>query len=586
MKKSFKVFLLTTLCIGLLTPTSLALQNSGLIKGESFRVEDYYYKSLPKRTASSQADLSGALGAMRDAIERVDADVNISSYGVHISQMSELFSTMKEEPAFFYFTGLSYNYYTGSGIVVTVTFKYDGVKENILPMKALYNQALDKALQIFDPAMSSPEKALIAHDYLVLNTKYDYENLLTDSIPHISHTAYGSLVLGVAVCDGYSSAYNAMLSRMGLEVINISSDSMSHAWNMVKLGSYWYHVDATFDDPIFNATGGWYNDNYDLEGYVRHKYFLLSDAKIAESGYDHTGWSSPYTAGSSLYDGKYNDIKSGMFWQGGFWYYNLNGNIKRSDFNLNNATTIKASVNGYDNLFSYLGLYNNRLYYNYTLSGNSKSSIKSIKLDGSDERDELTIDNTGQSVKEQITELLVLDGSIRYTVCRHISSSNRLYEVRSLELGTAWSLTPIVGSSAVIDEEKSLIYGLEAGLSTMDLLNFYLNLEGNVYIDFENNLGTGYKVNIFDNTDGTILASYTILIFGDLNGDGTIDSADAGTISDVENFILDWDSSVITLYESAADLNGDGIIDSSDAGLITDAENFLVLIDQTTGLAA
>ena len=471
-----------------------------------------------------------------------------------------------------------------------MTFKYDGVKSDILPMKNLYNQALNQALQIFDPTMSDAEKVLTSHDHLVLHTKYDYENLLTDTIPHVSHSAYGPLVLGVAVCDGYASANKALLSRVGVDIINISSESMAHAWNMVKLGSHWYHIDATFDDPIFDPAGGWYNDNYDLEGYVSHKYFLLSDSKITE--YGHFGWSSPYSANSSLYDGKYIDIKSGMFWQNGFWYYNLNGNIRRSDFNLNNATTIKASVNRYDNLFSFIGLYNNRLYYNYTLSGNSKSFIKSIKLDGSDEQDELVIDNTGQSVKEQITELLVLDDHIRYTVCRHINSSNRQYEVRILEFETEtiWSLIPALGSTTVIDEERQFIYGLAENLNHSDLFGNYLDFEGNIYLSLESvngdHVGTGSELKVYDRSDDSLLDSYYILIFGDLNGDGLIDSTDAGKISDAENSVVTWDSSLYALYKSAADLNGDGAMDSADFSLIIDWENSAVTIDQVTGIAA
>ncbi|HRT82700.1 MAG TPA: hypothetical protein P5127_06020, partial [Oscillospiraceae bacterium] len=358
MKKILITILSLMLCVGLLSPTVLALQDSVLIQGETYRVEDYYYKDPPKRTASSQADLGGAITALLSAMDRVDPDCDISGYQVHKDQMGYVFSVLSSDPDFFYITSFNYSHYSVSGIVFKVTFFYIGVKEDILPMKVLYNQAVDKTLQIFDPAMTAPEKTLIAHDYLALHTKYDEENAIQGTIPHISHTAYGALVLGVAVCDGYSRAYIALLSRAGLDVIKISSESMNHAWNMVKLGSYWYHVDVTWDDPVFDPEYNWYNNDYDLEGSVRHEYFLLSDSKISS---DHSGWSSPYPANSSLYDGKYIDIKSGMFWQGGFWYYNESGKIKRSDFNLNNTTIIKADVNGSGNRYSYIGLYNNRI---------------------------------------------------------------------------------------------------------------------------------------------------------------------------------------------------------------------------------
>ncbi|HPS56267.1 MAG TPA: dockerin type I domain-containing protein, partial [Sedimentisphaerales bacterium] len=82
-----------------------------------------------------------------------------------------------------------------------------------------------------------------------------------------------------------------------------------------------------------------------------------------------------------------------------------------------------------------------------------------------------------------------------------------------------------------------------------------------------------------------IVDSYTLVLFGDLNGDGNVDTADAGLIVDYENFLVEWDPAQDAAYLKAADLNGDGNVDTADAGLIVDVENFLLTIDQTTGLA-
>lgn len=97
-------------------------------------------------------------------------------------------------------------------------------------------------------------------------------------------------------------------------------------------------------------------------------------------------------------------------------------------------------------------------------------------------------------------------------------------------------------------------------------------------------LGTGTTVNA--TLGGDTVESYTLIIFGDLNGDSNIDSSDAGCIVDYENFLLNWDPVFESARLFAADVNGDGNIDSSDAGIIVDVENFLLTIDQTTGLAS
>ncbi|HOU09308.1 MAG TPA: leucine-rich repeat protein [Clostridiales bacterium] len=139
------------------------------------------------------------------------------------------------------------------------------------------------------------------------------------------------------------------------------------------------------------------------------------------------------------------------------------------------------------------------------------------------------------------------------------------------------------GSGCVIDHLNGFIFGLTPGITSLDGIaeieeGYHLS-----YIEGEGGFGTGTVVNIMQ--VGDVLASYFIVLYGDVNGDGNIDTGDAGLIVDFENFALAWDPAADAALYKAADLNGDGNIDSSDAGLIVDAENFLLTIDQVTGLA-
>jgi len=149
-------------------------------------------------------------------------------------------------------------------------------------------------------------------------------------------------------------------------------------------------------------------------------------------------------------------------------------------------------------------------------------------------------------------------------------------------------LQPAEGSPAVIDSTGGLIYGLEPGLGRDDFLNGFVQVAGNgtlVISGASGSIGTGTKIELIDNASGTVVRTYFILIFGDVNGDGNIDSADAGEFIDYENFTLNWDPAADALLFRAGDINGDGNIDSADAGLAIDVENYLMAVDQTTGLA-
>jgi len=63
-------------------------------------------------------------------------------------------------------------------------------------------------------------------------------------------TAYGALVGGNAVGEGYAMAFKALCDEMGLEcyVVRGSLGSIPHAWNIVAVDGAFYHVDVSMCD--------------------------------------------------------------------------------------------------------------------------------------------------------------------------------------------------------------------------------------------------------------------------------------------------------------------------------------------------
>ncbi len=85
----------------------------------------------------------------------------------------------------------------------------------------------------------------------------------------LSYTAYGALVRGEAVCEGYTRAMQLMLYEFGIRstpVIGFTHEP--HMWNLVELDGKWYHLDLTFDDDILG---------------IRHDYFNLTDPGISKT---------------------------------------------------------------------------------------------------------------------------------------------------------------------------------------------------------------------------------------------------------------------------------------------------------------
>lgn len=85
-------------------------------------------------------------------------------------------------------------------------------------------------------------------------------------------TAYGAIEGPVAICQGYSRAFEYLCKKADLwcKTVSGASQGESHAWNLVKLESGTYHVDVTWSDSDMNATldDGW------------HRYFMLTQEEI------------------------------------------------------------------------------------------------------------------------------------------------------------------------------------------------------------------------------------------------------------------------------------------------------------------
>jgi hypothetical protein len=165
------------------------------------------------------------------------------------------------------------------------------------------------------------EKALFIHDYLVENIAYDWavaaDGASVSSTSDVFNV-YGALVNGDAVCQGYALAYQLLLSKVGIESVLAESTVMNHAWNLVKIGTNWYHVDVTWDDPT-----------PDTKGQVMHSYFMLSDdTMISGRSSSHHDWflttSDSITCTDKTYETNY--IFSGDGYDGAFSkFYKYNG---------------------------------------------------------------------------------------------------------------------------------------------------------------------------------------------------------------------------------------------------------------------
>ena len=208
---------------------------------------------------------------IRDTLVNVETDLSIASFPEHESS-EEVFALVRrvvmENPEILYYEGCTYR----SDGYLQFNYKYD--RETSLDH---LQQVRRKAEQIINaviiPGMSDFEKILGLHDYIVENASYDTAIHLVGEVPPESHSAYGVLIRGTGVCESYAKALKLLLNRLNIESILVSgiADGEAHAWNMVKIGGDYYHLDATWNDPVMK-------DGTDV---LRHDYFNITDAEIS-----------------------------------------------------------------------------------------------------------------------------------------------------------------------------------------------------------------------------------------------------------------------------------------------------------------
>lgn len=122
------------------------------------------------------------------------------------------------------------------------------------------------------------------------------------------------------------------------------------------------------------------------------------------------------------------------------------------------------------------------------------------------------------------------------------------------------TVVPKDDKETVIDNENKYIYGITPGDNVED----YIQVNNGSFEVVENasgySNGTGATVNV-KNSSGTVVDTYTIIIFGDVNGDGVITGVDLMSVSQY----VSGATSALTGYSLvSADVNGDETITGVD----------------------
>ena len=285
------------------------LQEGGLPSGaEDAEVRSTDLMSADTFKASDSVNIDAVFAALSKAASNWNGEesvkVSVKGYGVTPDNVKKVFTSFMNTHGEYFFVSAQFKY----GWVESAPDKVTSITFNTLSgatvtKKKAFDKKVDEIVGMIDPSWSDVEKVLFIHDYLVTHCGYDEG---AESTYH--YDAYSCLIDNSCVCQGYSLAFDYLARLAGVDSYLITSKSLGHAWNMVKTGNNYYHVDCTFDDPMKN--------NKDLyPGYCRHEFLMLSYSKMRTNKHYSSDWliDSYDSAAGYGTDTKYD---SGYFWTG------------------------------------------------------------------------------------------------------------------------------------------------------------------------------------------------------------------------------------------------------------------------------
>lgn len=278
MKKILSIFLSVVLMGLIIIPafsvTSFASFSRKIDDGEYFNPQ----------LASMTEDLDGGINNYTQfrsyvlkKMANCETNIDISSFKIPLSQADAVIScVLYDLNEAFHKGSPSYSYSPSTGCLTYLSFSYIMTKEEYAAAMKICDSVTESFIADLrnNNSLSQAEKALLVHDRIAMWCEYDYQNSLDGSASALSHEMYGTLVDGISLCSGYSRAYQYALRKLGIECYLCNSDVMAHEWNIVVIDGQKYHVDVSWDDPV-----------WDVYGRVNHDNFLRSTNGIIATGH-------------------------------------------------------------------------------------------------------------------------------------------------------------------------------------------------------------------------------------------------------------------------------------------------------------
>lgn len=404
----------------------------------------------------------------------------------------------------------------------------------------VFKERLSSLFINFNNTMSDIDKTLAIYDWVMRETEYDYLNYINNTVPWISGKAEGVFNENLAVCSGYTAAVAQLLDKARIENYQVESSTMDHTWNVVKLGQYYYHLDATWDD---------YGNDDKYEGIVCHEDFIKADSEFENLG--HCNWTGgPECKNENSFMNyifrEHSDTNFSYY--NGFWYYVVGNEIIKSKIDGSQKSVFKNMNETLVNMF----IYKKSMYI--------ATETNVYKIDMSNEASVNVLFNVSESSDKKSIDEFVIKGDKIKIDCGEFTKYISLKPTSTIKLDKT-IVEVKEGDTIKINAQVKSEYASKAQWASTNNKVATVDSEGNIKAK------SAGETTVYASVDGIIVECKVVVdnvyMNGDINCDEKIDTQDAVLLKKY----LAGDTNV-DISESVCDINQDGSVNSSDAVIL------------------
>ncbi len=351
-KKTVALFvsILLALSSSLISVSAEEIQSYSITEWE-YKLSKFYAVSvMSEEETTTDENLNSQLQTLFfDAIYNGKTRIYLTKYNLYVGEGSKLIKQIVWDsmPEALRVVSSIEIWKYDSGLIPFIDFYYHLDLEDFRAKYAMFVKYADNMTSdLKTDKLTDVQKALILHDRII--AKCEYDTVVADELEYFykinagnenavrpwdsAFTPYGSIVEGSAICQGYTEAYEYLLKKVGIESIRCESNLLNHIWNILFINGKSYHVDVTWDDPVWKDI---YGNIVHKTDYIGHNNFMLSSTAIFQNGHnkDNKYYDYNFTPNDETYDD--------YFWKschhetfligGGLYHYNDDNDLCEYD---------------------------------------------------------------------------------------------------------------------------------------------------------------------------------------------------------------------------------------------------------------